>query len=154
MALPMPSSTMPQARVYTTHTSSSMRPACARKALINGVTASLLFAPFCRLLTKCAKQTILFFFIQTRIPYASESRTGKGFCRHARQNAVSAKVSATVAQIRNGFIYRVLSLQSLFLLAFSGSLQKRKTRKKILSQSKTVYICRTLKFKKNYHEQS
>jgi len=37
---------------------------------------------------------------------------------------------------------------------FQQLFTKRKITKKILLQSKTVYICCTLKFKKNYHEQS
>jgi len=41
-----------------------------------------------------------------------------------------------------------------YSLRFTAICTKKYFEEKILLQSKTVYICRSIKFKKNYHEQS
>jgi len=94
------------------------------------------------------------FFHSTTHPLMARKPHGQGILpTRSAKHSVSKGFGAS-RPLPGFFANPAPSLQALFLLAFSGSLQKRQNRKKILLQSKTVYICRTLKFKKNYHEQS
>jgi hypothetical protein len=84
--------------------------------------------------------------------YSAASSIGKGFFRISLK-ALLAKTFRLSPQICNRKSKIVNPLKSLFLAVYSG-FNKNLIQEKILLQSKSFYICRSIKFKKNYHEQS